>query len=287
MANIPRTRRAVSHRRQLADNLFQRPQHLLERRRAIPAHIDRAQRCVRRFNGLYQHIHQVFHVHEVTGLLAIAKHGNRHALLHALAEDADHPGIRRGRVLARAEDIEEAENHRLQAMLAAVEIKVVLTGQLVGRIGRQRRLGGLFVNRSALAVVAVHRRAGGEDHTLHAGLAHRFAHIQGADKIALVRADRIIHRRLHRGHRRQMNHRRRADRGTRHQLGVGHIAFQQFDTRVVQRQVAALAGGQVVQHAHAVTLGQQCIDQVRADKARTAGNQHTLTHCCGSSRQWP
>src|SRR5476649_863252 len=117
MPNIPRACRAVSDRRQLTHHFFQRLQHLLERGGAVPAYVDRTQRRVGRFDGLYQHIDQIFHVHEIAGLLAITKHVDWHTLLHTLAENTDHPGIRRGRILAWPEYVEEAEDHRLKAML--------------------------------------------------------------------------------------------------------------------------------------------------------------------------
>ena len=48
----------------------------------------------------------------------------------------------------------------------------------------------------------------------------------------------------------------------RDHLGIGDIALDEAQTRVVQPQIAALAHGQIVQHAHPVTNGQQGIDQV-------------------------
>ena len=57
-------------------------------------------------------------------------------------------------------------------------------------------------------------------------------------------------------------------------LGIGDIALDEAQTRIIQRQIAALAHGQIVQHAHPVTGGQQGVNQVRADKAGTAGYEN-------------
>ncbi|MCY1417274.1 hypothetical protein D9M71_328040 [compost metagenome] len=104
-------------------------------------------------------------------------------------------------------------------------------------------------------------------------LAHGFADIQGADEIALVGRHRIVHRSLHRSHRSQMRHGLAAGHGACHQGSVGHIALDQLQTRIVQRQVGALASGQVVQHAHGVAPGKQRIGQVRANETGAAGDE--------------
>ncbi|MNE80817.1 hypothetical protein D3C80_1774230 [compost metagenome] len=113
-------------------------------------------------------------------------------------------------------------------MLTAVEVQVLLTGQLVHGVGRQRRLGRVFGNRFTLAIVAVHRRTGGKQHPAQTMHAHGFAHIKGANEVALVGTHRVFDRGLHRGHRRQMHHGTAACRSLRDQPGVGHIAFNQL-----------------------------------------------------------
>lgn len=148
----------------------------------------------------------------------------------------------------------------------------MLARQLVRCVGRQRRFRRVFINRFALAVVAVHRRTGGVQHTFDPGQTHGFADIQRADEIALVSLHRIIHRRLHRGHGGQMRDRAAALHRLRHQCRIGDIADNQLDPRIIQRQIAAFAGRQIVEDPHRMALGEQGIRQVRADETGAAGD---------------
>src|SRR5947207_2635201 len=129
MADVTGTRRAKANGRQLADHGFKGFKHLLESRRLIPADIHCADLDLRFLDGLHQHVHQILDVDKIPSLLAITEHGDRQAFLRALAENADHTGVWRRRILTRAEDVEEAENHRFQTMLAAIEIEVMLARQ--------------------------------------------------------------------------------------------------------------------------------------------------------------
>lgn len=103
--------------------------------------------------------------------------------------------------------------------------------------------------------------------------AHGFAHVEGTDEIALVGPHRVLDRGLHRGHRSQVHHGTAASRNLRNQLGIGDIAFNQFQPRVANLQVAPLASGEIVENAYGVAFLQQRIAQVGANKAGTAGDQ--------------
>ena len=59
---------------------------------------------------------------------------------------------------------------------------------------------------------------------------------------------------------------------------IGDVADQQFHARC---QVLALAGGQVVQHAHAVAARLQRVGQVRADETGAAGDEDGGGGCRG------
>lgn len=176
-------------------------------------------------------------------------------------------------------------------MLTTIEIEVLLAGQFVHRIRCQRRLWRVFVDRLALTIVAIHRRAGGEQHALDPSLAHGFADVQRADEIALVRAHRIVHRGLHRRHGGQVRH----GAATGHCLGdhsrIGHVADDQFDLGIIQRQIAALAGGQVIENPHGMALGEQGVSQVRTNETGTTGDQNgTVSHgdrTCPVDREAP
>ncbi|MOA28239.1 hypothetical protein D3C78_1491660 [compost metagenome] len=76
-----------------------------------------------------------------------------------------------------------------------------------------------------------------------------------------------------------MHHRTATDHRPGHQRGVSHIAFDELDPRVIQRQVAALAGGQVIKDTHRIALGEQGIGEVRTNETGAAGDQNrTINH---------
>ncbi|MNH12119.1 hypothetical protein D3C79_716540 [compost metagenome] len=264
----------MTDRRQIANHRFQRGQQLVQRSGLIQADIHRALFDFRHLQCLDHHRHQIADIEKVASLLAIAKQGDRRPVQGALAENADDPGIRRGRILARPEDVEEAKHYRFQAMLTAVEVQVLLAGQLVYRVRRQRCLGRIFLDRLAFAVVAINRSAGGKQHALDAVQAHGLADIQGADEVALVGFHRVIHRGLHRGHGGQVHHCLATGSHAFDQLGVGDVAFDQFQTRVIYLEVAWFAGRQVIEDTHGITFGQQRIAQVGTDEASATGDQN-------------
>ena len=69
-----------------------------------------------------------------------------------------------------------------------------------------------------------------------------------------------------------MHNRPTTDHDLCNQGSVGDIAFDEFDERVFLRQVAALSGGQVIENAHCIALGQQSIGQMGANKTGSAGD---------------
>ena len=170
------------------------------------------------------------------------------------------------------ENVEWAVINRLKAMLATIEIQVVLTGQLVSRIRRQRCFRGVFNNRLTFAVITVDRSTGSENNALDACLAHGFAHVQGADEVTLVGTHRVVNRGLHRSNCCQVNHSAATGHDFGNQCGVSHVAFNQFDPRVVHWQVAAFACGHVIENSYGVALGQQGVYQVGANKTGTTGD---------------
>ena len=81
----------------------------------------------------------------------------------------------------------------------------------------------------------------------------------------------------------------KADKGLKHPLALlggdsrAVILNQQRCARTLQRQadrhpLAAVAQGvidQIIQHTHFIALGQQCFNEMRANKTRTAGDQNS------------
>lgn len=57
---------------------------------------------------------------------------------------------------------------------------------------------------------------------------------------------------------------------TAHQRGIGDVALEEFGAG---RQVLALAGGEIIQHAHAIAARDQRVREVGADEAGPAGDE--------------
>jgi len=62
------------------------------------------------------------------------------------------------------------------------------------------------------------------------------------------------------------------------------VAFDELDPVEERGDVVALAGREVVEHADALALGEERLDDVRADEAGATGHEvlgHScLLHCC-------
>ncbi|MNQ39091.1 hypothetical protein D3C85_526950 [compost metagenome] len=73
-----------------------------------------------------------------------------------------------------------------------------------------------------------------------------------------------------------MNDRTAIAHGLSHGGAVGDIADHQVQVGIVHRQITDFTGGQVIQHANLVTLGQQRFHKMRPDKSCPAGDQYSL-----------
>ena len=158
MPDVPLPRRLVCHLGQPAQHIIHSTKQLIQRRRLVQPDIHSALLDLERLQCLHEKLDEIADIHEVSRLLAIAKNGDRQALLRTLSKDADHARIGRGRILAWAVDIEETEDYRFKSMLTPVEIQIVLAGQLVCSIWRQWRFRRVFAYGLALSVIAVYRR---------------------------------------------------------------------------------------------------------------------------------
>ncbi len=157
--------------------------------------------------------------------------------------------------------------------------------QFIGAIGGQGPGFGDFCQRH-VRIIAINCRRTGIDHrhrAIRAGRAGGIQHGDAAGQIDLVHRHPILVRALHGCNGRQMKASFDARHGAAHGGRVRNIAQHQLDT--VQRQVFALAGGQVIQHADPIAAGEQSIDQMRADKSASAGHQiesHPRNPCSSS-----
>jgi hypothetical protein len=56
--------------------------------------------------------------------------------------------------------------------------------------------------------------------------------------------------------------------------GVGNVALDEFDVVLHAVQVGQLAGRKVIEHAHSIAPLRERMNEVRADEARSTGDQN-------------
>ncbi len=112
-------------------------------------------------------VHDVGDVGEVARLFAVAVDDGALAGQQRRDEARDDAGILRAGVLPRAEDVEVAQGHRLEAVGARPHLTVELAGELRRRVGRERLRRHLLLLRQR-RLVAVGRTRSGVDEAAHA-----------------------------------------------------------------------------------------------------------------------
>ena len=182
-------------------------------------------------DGREQCVDDVADVDEVAHLAAVAEDDRLVAARHPLEEDRDDPALEPG-VLARAEDVGEAERDVARAVDAVPAGEVLLAALLRDAVRGERQEREALVDRAgALAVAGAARRR--EDHLRPRGL-RGLEHVDGADDVHLGVELGALHRRLDVGLRGEVEDdvaldlERRAD-----------VVLEQTGCRV---QVLALAG---------------------------------------------
>ena len=179
--------------------------------------------------------------------------------------------------LTRAEDVEEPQDDRFQSEAGGEGLAVELAGELGRGIRRQgpQRIGlGLHFPRRD----AVGASAAGVDEAAHSGLAGRLEHLQSAGGANAMTAERVFDAVLHRCPRRQMeDDTDTLDRAGR-RCAVGNVPFHDLGSGVHRREVLAVAGVEVVQHAHPAAPSREGFDQMTADKAGAAGHEAQVAH---------
>ena len=101
---------------------------------------------------------------------------------------------------------------------------------------------------------------------------HRAAHVD------VVHEHGILERARHGGDRSQVHHTPCAGGSLGHPLRVAYVADQKIDLAGAVCEVLALAGREVVQHAHAVAGGEQRVHEMRADETGATGDEHGAGH---------
>jgi hypothetical protein len=189
----------------------------------------------------------IVHGDEVARLLAVAEDGAGCAALRRRAPFGDHAAVGRVGALARAVDIEIAEDHGLHAVGARVKLEPLFGQQFAGCIGRQRLDGRSLI--FAARQVAVDGAGGGQHKATNAGLARRLEQHCRAFGVDPQRGHRFGHRLGHAHQRGEMEHAVAAGHGLRDGVRVGDVTRDQL---CVIGQVAPVARAQVIQHAHPV-----------------------------------
>src|SRR6185312_6251839 len=121
----------------------------------------------------------IFHVHEIARLLAIAMNRDRFMLQGALDKNRHSGGILAFRILARTKDVEIAEAGRLQSTFVSKYFAIVFTVELGDGV-RTFWLGEHGFNFGRLRIVAVNCRGTAEDELLYFGPGSFFANDEGA-----------------------------------------------------------------------------------------------------------
>lgn len=88
-----------------------------------------------------------------------------------------------------------------------------------------------------------------------------------------MRTNRIIDRGLYRCHSRKVHNGATSPNGIAYGLCIRDVANDQLNDRII-RQIAALAGRQIVQYPNGIASSNKCINQVRADEPGPSGNQN-------------
>src|SRR5262249_1533602 len=183
------------------------------------------------------------------------------------------------RILTRAEDVEVAQADRLDAVQAIPHGGVLLAGQLRDAIGRDGRRY-LRLSLGKIRTIAVDGRRRRVHHAANTLAPGRLEHVERARDVAGVGADRIRDRLRHRAHRRLVEDHPDAGRRRLDARLVTQVAPDDLQRRVSarERQVLETPTREVVEHAHGVAVGEQTIDDVRADEAGPPGDEKSPPH---------
>ena len=147
---------------------------------------------------------------------------------------------------------------------------VQLATIFVGAVGRERAFRCGLGDRQ-VGAVAIDRGGGGVDHgRWRSQAAHLVEQRDGAGEVDAVDAHPILHPALDRGDGSKVKTAIDPGDGGLHGERVGDVAFDQLG---VCRQVGAVAGGQVVEHADGVAVGDEGMAKMRADEAGAAGDE--------------
>jgi hypothetical protein len=197
---------------------------------------------------------------EVAAGEAIAEYGGRLACHHHGCELGDDAGVRRVGGLARAKDIEVAQADSFQPISPVESLDVVLAGQLLHGVGRERQRRHVFLL-GLHGLVSVGRGGGRVDDAPHLGVARGEQQIQRAVDVGLVRGEGIFYGAGDTGERCLVEDKVDALAGGLHSGYVLQAHLLEVDLVADAGQVVEAAGGEVVDAAHVVSLLDQRVGQ--------------------------
>src|ERR1700722_1350251 len=179
-----------------------------------------------------QRIDHIGHEGKIPGLLAVADHGQRLAGQELRQENPEHGTISPAGTRPRPINVEETHRHRRQPVdLGPMhdELLAQILGQGIGvaRIGRGG-FGRRIVRRDAVA-----GRGGDINQALDAVAAGHLQHAKGAVDVGAEIGFRLLDRGHDVGAGRQMEHPLDASGGSRHGGGIGDIAFDDRELRIL------------------------------------------------------
>src|SRR3989441_1108749 len=247
---------------------------------ASAADVEHLARHRGRLGRQYIRFDHVVDVSEVTRLGAVAVNLERPAGEPPQDEAGDHRSVLRLRVLPRAEHVEVAEPHRLDAVETGPDGRILLARRLGRRVRRDRRRRLVFALREIRAV-AVDRRRRRVDHARNPAAPGGLQHVERAVDVVRVRTQRVLHRTRHRPHRRLVEDHAGAARGAEDHRQVADVPAEHLEVVPEARrepEVGARARREVVENAHARAVREEPLDEVRADETGAARHEREVAH---------
>ena len=147
--------------------------------------------------------------------------------------------------------------------------RVLLADVLLQRV-RIERIRRHRLDQRHLPLLAVHRRRSRVHHAPDFPIARRDQHVQRPDHVGHVRFDRLGDRKRNSRQRGDVEHRIDSVEGIVDRGGVADIGFDKLGRSV---HIVAAASGEVVDHPHAHSRGDERVHEMRSDKAGAARYQ--------------
>src|ERR687891_1305812 len=266
---ISGARRQVAALDRLVEQASDRVRELVDRRGRTRGDVEYPPAHVLCVPGDQVRRDDVVDVREVTRLLPVVEDRHRLAGGDRRDEERDDRRVLRAGILARSEDVEVAQDDRLERVVHAREADAVaLGGELRDPVRRDRIRRHRLAQRQ-LRPVPVDRRGRREDDPADALVARGEQHVERALDVDRARRERILDRARNRSEGAEVEDELDASYRVMHALVAPELPLDELDVPVQPREVRAVASREVVEHAHVVAAGEQRAYEVRAEEARS------------------